>query len=659
MLVSKSSSTGNKKLKMFRIIRNTRTNMKKAIKNIALFGCVAVGVGFGFSSCDDYLTITPTSSIVEEEFWQDKNDLNNAVYACYKRLVSNDILHKYEYWGEMRSDNFERSTSVSATGQVANIMNANLLPTYDIFNWTPMYNVINQCNKIINHGPGVVAYDESFSNSDWTPIYAEMVTLRAFCHFNLVRTFGEIPYVTIDYNNDNQELKMPQSTQLAVLDSIVSDLESVKDKAMSDYGNNVLNHGRITKKAVYTLLADVYLWRASYKAGNNHPFVKLGFESNYIGDVKDGDVRTETFSTSAESDYEKCIECCNKVIEIVTKEKIDHMNESGQNIGGGDIKIELEDLLEQNVSTSSASYILSTSQNAYKSIFGDGNSEESIFELQVEGTTYGNGMITSLYHGLGSNPRAGSFIGVPTLLEAVNETPNNVEQLYMFSKTDYRRWESFQYNGAGQTEYWVNKYTCTRISQSAGSTSTMLTDNNSQSLKVENTPRSSSNVDANWIVYRLSEVYLMKAEAMSQLYDDLDHLQTAFSYVREVFKRSNPYAYSANNNTANKDSLDFLTFSSQEGIEKLIMAERQREFVGEGKRWFDLVRYAQRRGNSSEMLSMLTRKYSSNGKAVKAKLADMQSLFSPVYNSELKNNNLLYQNGVWYVNKSSSKTDNL
>ena len=56
-------------------------------------------------------------------------------------------------------------------------------------------------------------------------------------------------------------------------------------------------------------------------------------------------------------------------------------------------------------------------------------------------------------------------------------------------------------------------------------------------------------------------------------------------------------------------------------LEGLILTERQREFVGEGKRWYDLVRYALRHGGTSEMLAFLTRKYS-NSNAIKAKLAD-------------------------------------
>jgi hypothetical protein len=179
---------------MFRNIKQIfmKTNI---LKRIALSSCVLASLGL--ASCDDFLTITPTNSIVEEEFWQDRNDIENVVGACYKRLVDNDVLSKYIQWGEMRSDNFELATGVNNTSY-RNLMNANLLPTDGIFGWTPFYNTINYCNKVLVHGPEVLEIDESFSYGDWEPIRAEVIALRAYCHFWLVRTFGEVPYVTQD-----------------------------------------------------------------------------------------------------------------------------------------------------------------------------------------------------------------------------------------------------------------------------------------------------------------------------------------------------------------------------------------------------------------------------------------------------------------------------
>ena len=45
------------------------------IKKLALCACVAAGLGL--ASCEDFLTITPKDKIVEEDFWEDKNDLEN------------------------------------------------------------------------------------------------------------------------------------------------------------------------------------------------------------------------------------------------------------------------------------------------------------------------------------------------------------------------------------------------------------------------------------------------------------------------------------------------------------------------------------------------------------------------------------------------------
>lgn len=647
--------------------------MKNIIKHITFCGLATIGVSMGLSSCEDFLTITPTDKIVEEEFWQDKNDLENAVYGCYKQMAGSAFLNKVIYWGEMRSDNFDASSECKPSSSEANIMNCNLLPTYGIFSWTDMYKAINNCNKVLAHGPEVVEVDESFTQGDWRPIRAEMITMRALCHFYLVRAFGEIPYVTTDYNNDSQELRLPQSTQLAVLDSLVKDLEEVKDELMSDYGKTVLNKGRLTRKAAYALLADVYLWRASYKAGNNHPFDNVILNSLYNGTATQAEIesRQDNYGTTAEQDYEKCVECCDQVISIAKEEMEKYLNDYGYNVGGAKLDLQLSDLLDQNVELRTA-YSRSVS-SAYNSIFGSGNSEESIFELQVDGSTYGNGMVTSLLYNF-KDKKVATFTGSPNLFEAIADNPNQEVLNNVFTKTDYRRWETILF-GKALTVYDFGKFVNASVKQSNGTSSVnaVLQNNDptQSNLTVTQETRSYITLDnaavvkANFPVYRLSEIYLMKAEAMSQLYEDEENLQKAFNYVREVFKRSNPYAYALEygltntSSTAKDDSLKFSVFNTSSSLENLIMTERQREFVCEGKRWFDLVRYAQRRGNTDKMLEFLTRKYSTNKSSIEAKLANMQSLFCPVYNSELKSNTWLYQNGVWATTESTGRTDNL
>lgn len=581
----------------------------------------------GLNSCEDFLTITPTSSIVEEDFWEDKSDLESVVYACYKRLIASDVMNKFIYWGELRGDNFELNTGFTSDN-ITNLMNANLLSTNSIFSWTVIYNDINYCNKVLAHGEEVVEKDESFSTGDWEPIKAEMITLRAFCHYLLVRTFGEIPYVTSEYNNDGQDLELAQSTQIEVLDSIILDLEAIKDIAMTDYGTTVDNKGRVTRKAVYALMADVYLWRASYKAGD--PSIES----------LDG--------SSAEDDYQRCVECCEWVIDDLIADYQDEQGSSGQSLSTTD-SLELSDLFISNIE--STSVLRTTTTGAYDNIFGSGNSRESIFELQIDGTYNTNACFDGLFYDVSAGT-AEEIVCANGTLGGVDDNPNTLSPDYVFTPTDYRRWETCMYTSSDQTTFPLAKYTCTSISQDNMSTSI---DNTSTSLEVNNTIPSYN--ACNWIVYRLSDVVLMKAEAMSQLYSDEDNLYKAFWLVREVFKRSNPYAYESR--ATSSDSLNFDVFNSQDGIELLVLAERQREFVGEGKRWFDLVRFAQRHGGTGDMLDILTRKDSDQANAIKAKLASLESLFSPIYTDELKYNSLLHQNSVWNSTESTSKTDDL
>ena len=51
------------------------------------------------------------------------------------------------------------------------------------------------------------------------------------------------------------------------------------------------------------------------------------------------------------------------------------------------------------------------------------------------------------------------------------------------------------------------------------------------------------------------------------------------------------------------------------------------------------------------VLNLLVAKYASNSSAIKAKLATMNSLFSPVLKDEMKVNPALVQNPAWIVHE--------
>ena len=615
------------------------SNMKKIFK-ISIVSIVSI-VSIAFTSCEDFLTIKPTDRIVEEDFWEDKADLQNVVAAAYQKLTG--MMTNYIQWGECRSDNLI-ITNGKTWENMKDIMNANLLPTQSEFQWTTLYNEINYCNKILAHGPEVIERDLSFSENDWEPIRAEAITLRALMHFYLVRVWGEVPYVTTDYNNDSQDFLIAQSSQEQVLTNIIDDLESVKDKAMEDYGEEVWNKGRVTKKTVRALLADVYLWRAN---------------KNYSADS------VAVYGEEWKTDLENCVKCCEEVITMLKNDRVKSLNKTGKVLGGVTADdLTMSDMLIQNEKSNNNRY--QTTTGAYMNIFGQGNSMESIFEVQVDGTNNTNGVNSSYFWSI-SNKTAGTLSASDALVNSLLADPNDVDATVVFTRADHRRWENLYYDGADQKEYPVIKYDMTSVNQYNGS-GDVLKNNDPTSatdFKCQQTLRTSSTNSANWIFYRISDMMLMKAEALNLLYRDASYdeekQKEAFNLVREIFYRSNPYLYTTNKKNSDPDSLKFDKFTAVDGkdLGKLILAERQREFMFEGKRWFDLVRYAQRTGSTADMLKLLVRKYGDNQNAIKAKLSTITSLFSPIYKDEMKANKLLHQNAVWKDNESTSKTDDL
>jgi hypothetical protein len=79
-------------------------------------------------------------------------------------------------------------------------------------------------------------------------------------------------------------------------------------------------------------------------------------------------------------------------------------------------------------------------------------------------------------------------------------------------------------------------------------------------------------------------------------------------------------------------------------MEELVLQERQRELMFEGKRWYDLVRRSQRDGNTQTLVNAALRKVTSGGSLIQNKLTKMDAIYWPYNNDEIKVNKNLVQN---------------
>ena len=574
-------------------------------KTLLVSACAFITLGT--TSCDDFLTIYPSNEITEEQFWEDRTDLESGIRGCWKQFISQDIMERMVVWGECRSDNFDLMTE--SWDDMKDLMNANLLETNSLFNWSAFYKTINFCNKVLQYGPLVVERDKSFTSEDWKPVEAEMKALRALNYFSLVRTFREIPFEfnPIGSEHDVKEHSGRQFMAEVVLDSIINDVEAVKDNGMRQYTNELDNKGRFTRESIYTLLADMYLWRAAKNASPDS---------------------VAKYGSKSQDDYQKVIEYCDAVLDMYM-ERYDRDNP----MGGGTSSENNENpyhLIRMNANGGTQDVV----DDVYDEIFVQKNSRESILELQFDGSTNSNTCLYNYRDNNGLYRHRDNNTGLLQASAPCQTVTRNIDNTSgLFSQSDIRRWQSLVYTEAGQRVYSIGKYTYQSI------THDNLEDN---SEGTENAFIPTGSFSSNWIIYRLSDVLLMKAEAITRLdAPTTEQLQDAFNCVTMILYRSNPSV------TTDRDKLSFTDYQEPSQLFDLVMRERRREFFGEGKRWFDLVRMAEHDGTTTNMLTLLLTKYATNTNAVRAKLASMNSLYSPVYENELKVNPNLHQNPAW------------
>ncbi len=577
------------------------------LKKVMLGACAVLTLG----SCNDFLTIYPTDKTVGEDFWKKKEDVDQMVTGAYAAMLSYNVQERSIVWGALRSDELVKRSSYSNT-TIDNVLAMNLLPTNGYNSWGSFYNVINRCNIVLNHAAGVMDEDPEFTQGDYETVRGQMLALRSLCYFYLVRAFRDVPYTTQSYEDDDQVMQLPQMCPDSVLNYCIQDLKEAETKVMRSgaYGTgNWRNMGYITRDAVYALLADIYLWRASM---NN-----------------------------SQSDYQSCIEYADKV--IASKDQY-YRETSKQSISGGTDDI----------------YHLYDGRVAHGNIFGTNNCRESILEWQYDGDRNSNTALENYYDMSGSSDShdASGMVEASQLFNSVNTDANTVTGTKVYaSRNDYRFWNNvFLANSSEALQLEIRKM----VKKSN------LGDITSLNVGESKTSNNFNNYQRNWIVYRLTDVMLMKAEAQVQTAaSDSDAvLRSAFNLVQVVNKRSMT--------TDATDTLKYSDFTSKNSMEELVLCERERELCFEGKRWFDLMRYAYRHMegvNSRQKMAdvntwpslprtftnLIVRKYDTGGDAVAYKMKTEPFMYWPVSRSEIHTNLMLKQNPVYSDNESTSK----
>lgn len=582
----------------------------KAI-NYIRYNVFALLFVFVCTSCS--IEVEPQNEITLEKFWNEKVDVENILAGCYSTMQQAPILGRMMIWGEFRSENVVmRGTSLEKDRSLQYVLTEQINTTNAYTLWGDFYSVINRCNTVIHYAPQVAEVDPSYKISEVEAHIAEATAIRSLMYFYLIRTFRYVPYTTEAYLDDSQESAVAPSDFYQVLDNCIQSLEAVKSKAVKKYIKSEYNRARITQCAINAMLCEMYLWKR---------------------------------------DYQKCVDYA----DLVINEKIEDAKESKSD----------DDYTQfYGYPLIKNAYGNSEFGRAFNSIFVSGISNESIFELVFTGSTSDlcNGP-ASLFYG-NSVDEAGYVI--PS--DYVKITKSNKLFINTF---DGRLFESVRYNPSGAPVA-INKHTLNggiRLKMKS-ETVTSITDNSDFSSggnwgtryggKYDNNGNWVSYSKANWIIYRLADIMLLKAEALTQMIatdelstsEDIALRDKAFELVNALERRAT-YKTSLTSN----DGLKVDGYSSKTAITDLVYDERQRELLFEGKRYYDLVRRSMREGNTTYIRSKAQKKSTDLASIIDSKMQKFDYIFWPYHQDEVKANPALepYQNQAFPGEKESTK----
>lgn len=651
--------------------------MKRNIfTNFLLVGATALtGI---FASCEDYLTLYPTDSITGEDFWTTSNDVNNVRAAAYYQLTQCE--KNIVDWGEMRSDNVTLN-EVTKT-EYRYLQEGVLQPVEGMFNWANMYKGINLCNEVLENGQRMIDknIDPSFTRNNWLSIKAEMISLRALYYFYLVRAYRNVPLVLQSVSTDKEALASRKEAipGQVVLDSMINQVKAAQLYANQAYGSARDNKGRWTVTSMNALLADMSLWRACMVKGARNK-ATLANDSSFLVKNNKGVTLTENEEKALATELLlNTVKYCDDVLKrmkgeydlglqnnlFVSDEERRQPFPLYRNI---DREFEFEDL-------------------PYSSVFGNNNSNESVFELQHDQTNNRNTTYSTFYYGDPKGTfRAGIVAANPTLFSVAN----SADPTKGYGRTDLRYLAYGLYDAAGSK----NSNTIPIIKGVATSYSVADRKEVARGIVGNYSFRNNNAMDASWPVYRLADIMMMKAEAIARLRtkyinNDTYSDREAYSLVDHLFARNNPGANitdpSSTEYIARLENLDKMErkpwteftgeqreeftnkmkkshsgFSGGEGTSELlhcIYAERQREFLGEGKRWFDLVRECEFRAHKNAPKDVLN-DWMNASSIVRNRLRTFWALYNPIFVEELKVNSPIYgdkkgklvQNEAWEI----------
>ena len=227
---------------------------------------IAAAVALGFSSCVE-LDRYPLEELSDGSFWKSATDANMAVSNLYPSLP---------YWDVDEAINSD--DAVHGIKWAAGNVSKGIYDPQDM-SWDGTYSVIRQANLILSKIDEIPDYNQVEKNK----VLGQAYFFRAFHYFDLIRTFGDVPYVDKPLTLADQE-GITRTPRAEVYSKVMADLDKAIEYLPTTWPAS--EYGRITKGAALAMKARAALYYGNWQDAANYAkdVIDLGIYELYDKD---------------------------------------------------------------------------------------------------------------------------------------------------------------------------------------------------------------------------------------------------------------------------------------------------------------------------------------------------------------------------------------
>ncbi|RKD88292.1 RagB/SusD family nutrient uptake outer membrane protein [Mangrovibacterium diazotrophicum] len=215
---------------------------------------------FSTVACTD-LEENPIGALSPESYFQTEQQLEEAVLGIYYYMAYEGMYGRKLYLTINLLDDVSDigNTGTKSYRVVMNTFNVDANNTLVAYDWLYTYKCISAANSAISGYDKIEITDQDFADQ----LLAEAKVTRAMLYFNLVRLFGDVPFIDSFVTDPESVASVSRTSVDEIYAQLIEDCEFGIEHLPDMYSSGAIRC-RPTKGAAKTLLASMYLTMGDY-----------------------------------------------------------------------------------------------------------------------------------------------------------------------------------------------------------------------------------------------------------------------------------------------------------------------------------------------------------------------------------------------------------